>query len=261
MSPRIIVVMPAYNAEKTLEMTYRDIPAAVVDEIILVDDASRDRTVDVARRLGLEIFVHPYNRGYGGNQKTCYVEALRHGADVVVMLHPDYQYAPQLLPEMIAPILADQADMVLGSRLLEDQAIKGGMPRWKWLGNRMLTAIQNLILRQSLSEYHTGYRAYSRHTLEVVPFMRNSEDFVFDQEFVVQALRFGLRVAEIPIPTKYFLEASSVSFRHSVIYGLKTLYLLLRYVLHNRQIVSYPLLSPVSWSADELPVTLTVHAK
>jgi glycosyltransferase involved in cell wall biosynthesis len=253
--------MPAYNAEKTLEATYRDIPAGVADEVILVDDASRDRTVELARKLGLEVLAHPYNRGYGGNQKTCYVEALRHGADVVVMLHPDYQYAPQLLPEMIAPILADQADMVLGSRLLKDEAIKGGMPRWKWLGNRLLTAIQNLVLRQSHSEYHTGYRAYSRHTLEVIPFMRNSEDFVFDQEFVVQALHFGLRVAEIAIPTHYFLEASSVSFKHSVIYGLKTLYLLLRYTLHRRKIVNYALLNPISWSVSEFPAALTIDAK
>ena len=261
MSKKVIVVMPAFNAEKTLEMTYRDIPAGVADEIILVDDASRDRTVEMAHRLGLAVLAHPYNRGYGGNQKTCYTEALRRGADVVVMLHPDYQYAPQLLPEMIAPILAGQADMVLGSRLLHDEAIKGGMPRWKWLGNRMLTSIQNLALDQSLSEYHTGYRAYSRHTLEVVPFMRDSEDFVFDQEFVVQAFRLGLRVGEIPIPTKYFLEASSVSFQNSVIYGLKTLYLLLRYILHQKGIANYSLLNPISQSANELPDALTTDAK
>lgn len=258
MKSKVVVVMPAYNAEKTLEMTYRDISSGVADEILLVDDNSSDRTVEIARQLGLKVFVHPYNRGYGGNQKTCYVEALRCGADVVVMLHPDYQYAPQLVPEMVAPILKGGADVVLGSRLLEDQAIKGGMPRWKWVGNKFLTGIQNLVLGQTLSEYHTGYRAYNRRTLETIPFMRNSEDFVFDQEFVVQALQFGLRVAEIPIPTKYFLEASSVSFKHSMIYGLKTLYVLFRYTLHCRGIVEYPLLNAVSWSASDLPATLTV---
>jgi glycosyltransferase involved in cell wall biosynthesis len=243
--PRVVIVMPAYNAEKTLELTYRDIPPGLADEIILVDDASRDRTVEIARHLGLTVIAHPRNRGYGGNQKTCYAEALRRGADIVLMLHPDYQYAPQLAPEMIAPLREGRADMVLGSRLLQDRAIKGGMPRWKWLGNKLLTGIQNAVLRQSLSEYHTGYRAYTRRTLETIPFQLDGEDFVFDQEFVVQALHLGLRVAEIAIPTKYFLEASSVSLRASVVYGLKTLYLLGRYILHRWGVLAYPLLLPV----------------
>lgn len=230
---KVIVVMPAYNAEKTLEATHRDIPMDWVDDIILVDDASKDQTVEVARSLGLKVIVHPKNRGYGGNQKTCYAAALEEGADIVVMLHPDHQYDPRLIPEMIKPLQEGKADVVLGSRFLKDEAIKGGMPQWKWVGNRLLSTIENIALGQSFTEYHTGYRGYSRRCLETIPFERNSEDFVFDQEFVVQALHFGMRIAEVAIPARYFLEASSVNFRHSVIYGLKTLRLLLVYRLHR----------------------------
>ena len=229
----MVVVMPAYNAARTLEATYRGLALDIVDEVILVDDVSRDATVDIAERLGLRVVVHLQNRGYGGNQKTCYIEALKGGADVVVMVHPDNQYDSTLVPEMIRPILDGRADIVLGSRLLSGTALSGGMPIWKFVANRFLTGVENAAFGLRLSECHTGFRAYSRRLLETLPFLLNSDDFVFDQELLAQAVAHGFRVAEIPVPTRYFPEASSVDFRRSVAYGLAILALVRRYLLHR----------------------------
>jgi glycosyltransferase involved in cell wall biosynthesis len=234
---RVVVVMPAYNAARTLEQTYRGLAMDVVDEVILVDDVSHDDTVDIAERLGLKVVVHVQNRGYGGNQKTCYLEALRSGADVVVMVHPDNQYDSTLVPQMIQPLLDGKADIVLGSRVLSGTALSGGMPLWKFAANRCLTEIENLVFGLRLSEYHTGFRAYSRRLLETVPFLLNSDNFVFDQEIMAQAVCFDFRVGEIPVPTRYFAEASSVNFQRSVEYGLDVLNLMLRYLLHRARIV------------------------
>jgi len=232
----VIVVMPAYNAAQTLERTYADIPFDVVDHIILVDDVSKDETVDVARNLGLQVVVHRQNRGYGGNQKTCYATALEEGADVVVMLHPDYQYDATRLPDLIAPILNGQRDLMLGSRFLGDP-LAGGMPRWKYLSNRFLTGVENAAFGLHLSEYHTGLRAYSRRLLETIPYHLNSDDFVFDQELIAQVVAAGgLPVGEIAVPTRYFEEASSVGFRRSVVYGLSTLRVVGRYLLHRSRL-------------------------
>src|SRR5215469_5691157 len=234
--PTIIVVMPAYNAARTLERTYRDIPQGTVDRVILVDDVSQDETVTISRQLGLRTIVHMQNRGYGGNQKTCYLEALKEGADVVVMVHPDNQYDSTLVPQMIQPILDGKADIVLGSRLLSGTALSGGMPIWKYVSNRFLTGVENLTFGLRLSEYHTGFRAYSRRLLETLPFLLNSDDFVFDQEIMAQAVSFGFRVGEIPVPTRYFAEASSVNFERSVEYGLDVLRLMVRYLLHRSRL-------------------------
>lgn len=233
---KVVVVMPAYNAARTLEDTYRGLAMDLVDEVILVDDVSRDDTVDIAERLGLKVVVHLQNRGYGGNQKTCYLEALRSGADVVVMVHPDNQYDSTLVPRMIQPILEGRADIVLGSRLLSGTALSGGMPIWKFVANRFLTGVENAAFGLRLSEYHTGFRAYGRHLLETVPFLLNSDDFVFDQEIMAQAVSFGFRVGEIPVPTRYFPEASSVNFQRSVGYGLDVLRLVGSYWLHKLHI-------------------------
>lgn len=230
--------MPARNAARTLEQTVGAIPADVVSEIILVDDKSTDDTLAVARRLPLHLIWHPHNVGYGGNQKTCYLEALQRGADVVVMLHPDGQYEPQLIPRMVEPILRGEADMVLGSRLAVPGAWKTtGMPRYKFVANRGLTMIENAVLRTDFSELHTGYRAYSRELLLTVPFLRNSLDFVFDSEMVLQAMHFGFRIIEVPARTRYFAEASSASAAQSIVYGLKTLGATARLALHRHRIV------------------------
>lgn len=220
---KVVVVMPAYNAAGTLEQTYNEIPFEFVDEVILVDDASRDDTADVARRLGIETIVHPQNRGYGGNQKTCYKAALSRGADVVIMLHPDYQYTPKLLTAMASLVAIGQYDIVLGSRILCNGALKGGMPRYKYAFNRALTATQNLLIGMKLSEYHTGYRAFSREVLLKLPLEENSDDFVFDNQMLTQAVYFGYSIGEIACPAKYFEEASSINFRRSVIYGFGVL--------------------------------------
>jgi glycosyltransferase involved in cell wall biosynthesis len=236
---RVVIVMPAYNAARTLEDTFRAIPPGYFDEIVVVDDHSRDETTELAQRLNLKAIRHPHNVGYGGNQKTCYMEALRDGADIVVMLHPDGQYDPAIIPEMIRPIAEKRADMVLGSRMmLPGGAARGGMPLWKRISNRFLTTMENVAMRRRFSECHTGYRAYSRRFLETVPFLRNSNDFVFDTEVIFQAVAFGLPVVEVPISTRYFAEASSVGFRTGVVYGLGTLVTALRYVLHRTGIVS-----------------------
>lgn len=230
---KIVVVMPAYNAEKTLRQTYAEIPVEYVDEVILVDDSSSDRTVEVARSLNVKTLVHPDNRGYGANQKTCYTEALAHGADVVVMLHPDYQYTPKLLVAMASLIAVGQYDVVLGSRVLCEGALSGGMPFYKYVANRILTMVQNLLLSKKLSEYHTGYRAFSRRVLQMLPLNENSNDFVFDNQMLAQAAFFGLRIGEVSCPTKYFEDASSINFRRSVVYGFGVLRTSLAYRLHK----------------------------
>jgi glycosyltransferase involved in cell wall biosynthesis len=228
---RVIVVMPAYNAAKTLQRTYQDIPAGVVDKVILVDDVSQDETVEIARQLGLTVVIHVQNKGYGGNQKTCYLEALKDGADVVVMLHPDYQYDSRRVPALIEPIVLGEADLVLGSRLLSGSPLAGGMPLYKYLSNRFLTIVENLAFGQNLSECHTGLRAYSRRLLLTIPFVLNSDKFVFDTEVIAQTVAFGYKIAEIPVETRYFKEASSVNFKNSVVYGLATLQVVVRFLL------------------------------
>jgi glycosyltransferase involved in cell wall biosynthesis len=232
-APKVVVVMPAYNAARTLRMTYEALPRDHVHLVILVDDGSSDATLEVARELGLEIFVHDRNYGYGANQKTCYAEALRAGADIVVMVHPDYQYDPTLLPQMIEPIAAGRADIVFGSRLKGGEALRQGMPWWKYVANRFLTGVENLAFGLRLTEFHTGYRAFHRSALEAVNFPMNSDGFIFDQEIVAQAVAAGLRIEEIAVPTRYFAEASSASFLQSTVYGTKILWLVLRYSLHR----------------------------
>jgi glycosyltransferase involved in cell wall biosynthesis len=232
-SANIVVVMPAYNAVRTVERTYADIPANLVDHVLLVDDASHDQTAQVAHELGIQVIVHRQNYGYGANQKTCYSEALRLGADVVVMVHADHQYDPTRIPAMVAPILAGQADMMLGTRIAEGKALQGGMPLWKFVANRALTTLENVVLGQQLTDLHTGFRAYSRHFLEHVPWFMNSDDFVFDTEMIVQGVACGYRLGETPVPARYFDEASSVNFRVSLRYGVKTVGVLGRYLLHR----------------------------
>jgi glycosyltransferase involved in cell wall biosynthesis len=234
---KIVVVMPAYNASKTLEMTFKEIPKDIVDEVILVDDASRDDTASQAAELGIHTIIHPENRGYGGNQKTCYSAALDKGADIVVMLHPDYQYSPRLITAMSSMIVSGHYDLVLGSRILGGRARKGGMPLYKYGANRFLTFIENLALGVKLSEYHTGYRAFSRKLLESLPLEANSDDFVFDNQMLAQAVYFGFRIGEISCPTRYFQEASSINFRRSVKYGLGVLATSLQYLLHKSGIM------------------------
>jgi glycosyltransferase involved in cell wall biosynthesis len=238
---RVIVVMPAYNAARTLERTLSEISPGVVDEVLLVDDASRDDTVEQARRLGISCIVHPENRGYGGNQKTCYTEALCRGADIVVMLHPDYQYSPKLIGAMAWLVASGEYDVVLGSRILGTGALKGGMPLYKYVSNRALTAFENILLGMKLSEYHTGYRAFSRRVLETLPLNENSDDFVFDNQMLAQAVAFNFRIGEISCPTKYFPEASSINFRRSVTYGLGVLLTSVQFRLHRWRLRRYRL--------------------
>jgi glycosyltransferase involved in cell wall biosynthesis len=241
---RIVVVMPAYNAAKTLERTYREIPLDLVDEVVVTDDASHDETVREARRLGLRTLVHEQNRGYGGNQKTCYTEALRLGADVVVMLHPDYQYTPRLLPSMIGLLTDGPFDVVLGSRVLGGRALAGGMPLYKYVANRALTAIQNLLCGAKLSEYHTGYRAFTREVLEALPLLENSDDFVFDNQMLAQILLAGFEIGEVSCPAAYFEEASSINFQRSVRYGLGVLATSLQAFAHRKGLTHYALFDP-----------------
>jgi SAM-dependent methyltransferase len=231
----VTLVLPAYEATRTIPTVADEIPVDAADRALLVDDASEDATTEVALAHGFDVIRHPENRGYGGSQKTGYARALLDGADVIVMVHADGQYAPGLVPEMVAPILAGEADMVIGSRLLRDRAIAGGMPRWKWLGNRMLTGIENRAFGVELSEYHTGYRAFSADLLRSIPFLRNSDDFVFDQEIFAQVLARDARVVEVPIPTRYFREASSVDLRTSIRYGVMTLGVLTRFTVDRRR--------------------------
>jgi len=226
--------MPAYNAEKTLEKTYNDIPKDVVDEVIVVDDDSRDKTVITAKRLNLKVIVHKKNLGYGGNQKTCYREALNLGAEIIVMIHPDYQYDAKLTGELIKPIKDNRVDIMLGSRIRSRaEALKGGMPLYKYISNRFLTVVENIILGLNLSEYHTGFRAYRRNVLETLPLNAFSDDFVFDQEILISAHAKGFKMGEIAVPVRYFPEASSINFIRSLRYGLQIIYTLVLYLLHN----------------------------
>lgn len=220
---KVVVVMPAYNAERTLEQTVAEVPREYVDDIVLVDDGSHDGTVAQARALGLRTFVHPRNRGYGGNQKSCYCEALRLGAEIVVMVHPDYQYSPKLIVTLAGMVASGHYDCVLGSRILGGGSLDGGMPRYKYVANRLLTLIQNICLQAKLSEYHTGFRAFSAELLRALPLEENSDDFVFDNEMLAQTLWFGFRIGEASCPTRYMAEASSISFRRSVRYGFGVL--------------------------------------
>lgn len=230
---KVIVVMPAYNAEKTLEKTYRDIPKGLASEVIVVDDDSQDKTVKIAQKLGLKTFVHPKNLGYGGNQKTCYWEALKSKPDIIVMIHPDYQYDATLAADLIKTIVDGRFDIMLGSRIRSRrEALEGGMPLYKYLGNRFLTFIENIVLGLSLSEFHTGFRAYTNQVLKTVPFQRFSNDFIFDQEILISAIASGFRIGEISVPVRYLPEASSINFSRSVRYGLMTLLNLLRYELY-----------------------------
>jgi glycosyltransferase involved in cell wall biosynthesis len=238
-SKKLIVVMPAYNAERTLRQTYSELPLEYVDEIVLVDDASNDSTARVAEELGIRTIIHPVNAGYGANQKTCYRTALELGADIVVMVHPDYQYSPRLVTAMASMITSGHFDVVLGSRILGGGALKGGMPRYKYVANRFLTAFENLVLGVKVSEYHTGYRAFSRNVLETLPLASNSDDFVFDNEMLVQSVAFGFRIGEISCPTKYFPEASSISFWPSLKYGVGVLETVGKFVLHRSGFKSY----------------------
>jgi glycosyltransferase involved in cell wall biosynthesis len=241
---KIVVVMPAYNAEKTLRWTYQEIPRDIVDEILLVDDGSRDRTVKISRELGIHHEVHLRNLGYGANQKTCYTLALRKNADIVVMLHPDYQYTPKLITPMAAMVASGEFDLVLGSRILGKGALTGGMPLYKFVSNRALTFAQNLLVGQKLSEYHTGFRAFSRKVLTDLPLNENSDDFVFDNQMLAQAIAFGFRIGEITCPTRYLEESSSINFLRSVTYGLGVLRTSVQYVLARNKVREYPFLSP-----------------
>ena len=240
---KVVVVMPAYNAEKTLIQTYNDIPKDIVDEIILTDDASKDNTVEIAKKLGLHTIIHESNKGYGANQKTCYNEALKLNPDIIIMLHPDYQYSPKLIYSMASLIAIGEYDVVLASRVLGRGALKGGMPIYKYIANRLLTFFQNLVLGYKLTEYHTGYRAYSSEVLKKIPYKKNSDDFIFDNEILIQIIYRGFSIAEISCPTKYFPEASSINFRRSVKYGLGIIFNCFKYILHKMKIKKFNLLS------------------
>jgi len=236
---RVAVVMPAYNAERTLERTVQEL-TDIVDIRILVDDSSKDQTAELSRRLGINTYIHDTNYGYGRNQQTCYREALAAGADIVVMLHPDYQYTPLLVPAMAGMIASGVYDMVLASRILGGGALKGGMPRYKYISNRFLTGFQNLFLGVKLSEYHSGYRAFSKELLETLPLAENSDDFVFDNQMIAQAVMFGFRIGEISCPTKYFKEASSINFKRSLEYGLGVLGTTLSFAAHKLHLRRLP---------------------
>jgi glycosyltransferase involved in cell wall biosynthesis len=239
---KIVVVLPAYNAEKTLEVTYNEIPHDIVDEVILVDDASSDDTVGIAKKIGIRhIIRHDNNRGYGGNQKTCYRKALELGADIVIMLHPDYQYTPKLILAMASIIGMDLYPVVLGSRILGNGALLGGMPYYKYVANRMLTLLQNILMRQKLSEYHTGYRAFSSEVLNRINYLVNSDDFVFDNQMLSQIFHAGFRIAEVTCPTKYFKEASSINFRRSVTYGWGVIKVSIGYALQKSGLIKLPM--------------------
>lgn len=247
MTPKnIFIVLPAYNAARTLHRTLDEIPVNFRNNIILVDDASKDNTAELAREAGLMVFVHPQNRGYGGNQKTCYTEALAAGADLVVMLHPDHQYDATVIPHMVQPILDGDADAVFGSRMLGGRPLEGGMPWWKFNANVLLTAIANIIFRRYLTEIHSGFRAYSRKYLETVRFMENSDDFIFDTEIIAQGMMNKLTFQEVPIVTRYFPEASSINLRRSIVYGFGILAVLFKYWLHRKKLAYFKSFGPKS---------------
>jgi len=242
MKPKVIIVMPAYNAATTLEKTVRDIPEGLADEIILVDDASKDDTVKIARHLGLNVMVHDENRGYGANQKTCYDEALRRETDIIIMIHPDYQYDGSLAPLFVELIRKGVCDIVLGSRVrTRKECLHSGMPLYKYAANRFLTLLENLVSGENLAEWHTGYRAYSRKVLETIPYHCNSNGFVFDSQFLFQATYFGFKIGDLPVPCRYMSEASSINLRRSILYGLGTLRIMLQYVLQKLRLVTFDL--------------------
>ena len=251
---KVVVVLPAYNAARTLERTYSEIPFDVVDEVLLVDDASTDATVKVAQELGIATLIHPANRGYGANQKTCYTAALARGAAIVVMLHPDYQYTPRLISPMAHLLATGEFDVVLGSRILGGKALSGGMPLYKYAGNRFLTLVENLLMRAKLSEYHTGYRAYSRTVLETVPWQKNSDDFVFDNQILCQALYHGFRVGEITCPARYFPEASTINFGRSVRYGFGCLATAAQFRLSRLGLARFEIFSSPTRTVEESSV-------
>ncbi len=248
---KVIVVMPAYNAAVTLEQTYNDMPRDLVDEVLVVDDHSPDNTVEVARKLGLPVIVHDENLGYGGNQKTCYREALARGADIVIMLHPDYQYPPKLINAMAGMVSSGMFDVVLGSRILGGTARKGGMPLYKYIANRILTFVENIFLGQKLSEYHTGYRAFSREVLTTLPLLENSNDFVFDNEMLAQVVFFDFRIGEITSPARYAKDSSSISFRRSVVYGFGVLGTMMKFVMQRMGLARVAIFDP---DGKKLPV-------
>lgn len=242
---KIVVVLPAYNAELTLEQTYKEIPMDIVDDVVLVDDYSSDKTVEVGKRIGIKhIIRHEMNKGYGGNQKSCYNTALQLGADIVIMVHPDYQYTPKLIPAMASIIANDLFPVVLASRILGNGALKGGMPVYKYIANRFLTLTQNLLIKQKLSEYHTGYRAFSREVLENINYMANSDDFVFDNQMLSQIVYAGYEIAEVTCPTKYFEEASSINFRRSMKYGFGVLGTSVKHFLQRKGLAQYSIYKP-----------------
>lgn len=248
---KITVVMPAYNAGKTIEKTYQEIPKSIVDEILVVDDCSGDRTVEICRRLGLEIIRHEKNLGYGANQKTCYARALQKGAEIIIMLHPDYQYPPKLITAMAGLISSGMFDVVLGSRILGGMAFKGRMPFYKYAANRMLTFVENLLLNRKLSEYHTGYRAFSKEVLLTLPLLENSDDFLFDNQMLVQAVYFGFRIGEITAPSRYTAESSSINFKRSLIYGLGVILTSIQFILQKSKIAQFAIFNP---KARKLPL-------
>jgi glycosyltransferase involved in cell wall biosynthesis len=237
---KIIVIMPAYNAELTLEKTYQDISKDVVDEIILTDDASSDRTVEIAKHLGIIVNTHEENRGYGGNQKTCYDDALQREADIIVMIHPDYQYDPRVIPFAVGFLTKDICDVIMGSRIrTRQEALEGGMPIYKYISNRFLTTMENMFLGQNLGDFHSGFRVFKREVMEKIEYHNNSDDFVFDTEFLAQAVLHGFRIGDIPIPTRYFPEASSINFKRSVKYGIQTLIVMMKFLLQKSRIFHF----------------------
>ena len=243
-SQKVLVVMPAYNAELTLEKTYKDVPKDIVNEIILVDDASTDNTVKIAKNLGITVFKHDVNKGYGANQKTCYNIVLEKGADIIVMIHPDYQYDPRIIPFAVGFIANDICDIIIGSRIrTRSEALEGGMPLYKYISNRFLTVIENIILGQNLGDFHSGFRIYKRSVLEKINYHENSNDFIFDTEFLTQAIFFGFRVGDIPIPTRYFPEASQINFKRSLKYGILTIWVMVKYILQHIGIFNFKLFS------------------
>jgi glycosyltransferase involved in cell wall biosynthesis len=241
---RICIVMPAYNAEKTLKITYDEIPKDIVDDVILTDDASTDETVRISRELDIKTFIHTVNKGYGGNQKTCYQAALKSGADIVIMLHPDYQYTPKLILPMASMMTEGLFDAIIGSRILGNKAMMGGMPLYKYVSNRILTLSENLLIQQKLSEYHTGYRAFSRKVLETIPLMENSNDFVFDNQMLCQTLYFGFDVGEVSCPALYFDDASSISFSRSITYGIGVIQTAMKYAMARRGMGHFRIFNP-----------------
>jgi glycosyltransferase involved in cell wall biosynthesis len=239
---KIVIVMPAYNAEKTLKSTFESIPHNIVDEIILTDDASIDRTAEISKELGIKTLVHNENRGYGGNQKTCYKEALKADADIIIMLHPDCQYDPRVIPFAIGFITCGICDVIIGSRIrTRHETLAGGMPLYKYISNRILTAAENIVFGQNLGDFHSGFRVYKIELLEKIPFLHNSDDFIFDTEFLAQAIFLGFRIGDIPIPTRYPPEASSINFKRSLKYGIQTIWVMVKFILHKTGLCRFKL--------------------